>query len=107
MPSPSISTSQVSAGVSMPTPAGVPVMIRSPGSSRQSREQAATISSTFQMSCARSPSCLRVPAMSSQIAMYQNTILKLRDRAEKAEKAAAAARGASQSGSPQRGRSFR
>ena len=46
-------------------------------------------------------------AMSSQIAMYQNTILKLRDRAEKAEKAAAAARGASQSGSPQRGRSFR
>ena len=46
-------------------------------------------------------------AMSSQIAMYQNTILKLRDRAEKAEKAAAAARGASQAGSPQRGRSFR
>ena len=46
-------------------------------------------------------------AMSSQIAMYQNTILKLRDRAEKAEKAAAAARGASNAASPQRGRSFR
>ena len=51
-----------------PTPAGVPVKIRSPGARRKSFERYEIASGTFQMSWLRSPDCLRAPFTSSQIA---------------------------------------
>ncbi|MNL74514.1 hypothetical protein D3C87_2001610 [compost metagenome] len=51
-----------------PTPAGVPVMMMSPGARTNCLDSSAMISGNFQIIWFRLPSCLREPLTSSQIA---------------------------------------
>jgi len=57
-----------SPGISGPTPAGVPVKIRSPGRSSYCIDKLAMISGTFQISSMRSPRCFSTPLTFSVIA---------------------------------------
>src|SRR5690606_27165477 len=66
-PTPSISPTTVSPREIGPTPAGVPVKIRSPGSSRKNFESCAMISAQPHVISAIFPSCRRTPFTASVI----------------------------------------
>src|SRR6516165_3196310 len=61
LPTPSISHSSLSPGTVAATPDGVPVMMTSPAASATISESLTMTSGTFQIICARSPSCRSLP----------------------------------------------
>src|SRR5215472_5338215 len=61
LPTPSISHSSLSPGTVAATPDGVPVMMMSPAASATISESLPMTSGTFQIICARSPSCRSLP----------------------------------------------
>src|SRR5262249_36403486 len=61
LPTPSISHSSVSPGTVAATPDGVPVMMISPAASATVSDSLPMTSATFQIICARSPSCRSLP----------------------------------------------